>query len=401
MDRGYDDGRKRRFDDDSDGRRQDGGYQERGRDEGGYQRYDDNYGRYQERGREDWGSPPPWWREQHRREEKQRKKKADTAGARGQQQQGERGSNPKQQKNKGKGLLGGNTGAGQSQQSKGKNKNATPTAVAGVECFKCGREGHYQASCTFDPLCIICRDEGHTSANCPTRGRQMRLQTMGHAISGGVFFNIDVEPMKNEPRPGEVFAAIIKFNDSPLTKAKLADELKHLIDELWNWQERKLTASEFAVVFPSKETLRMGTRSGRMFPPLSKSEVSIREAFMAPRPSLLLPSVWVQLTGVPENLLERERLMAAFVMVGRLIDVDELSVQKWDREPIRMRFHFRYPERIKGTIQICVNGEGFMVGVQAELGQRGRTGGSGRPPKPPSDDLGEFDLEERSSDEET
>jgi hypothetical protein len=40
--------------------------------------------------------------------------------------------------------------------------------------------------------------------------------------------------MKNEPRPGEVFAAIIKFKDSPLTEAKLADELKHLTDELWN-----------------------------------------------------------------------------------------------------------------------------------------------------------------------
>jgi hypothetical protein len=207
--------------------------------------------------------------------------------------------------------------------------------------------------------------------------------------------------MKNDPRPGEVFVAIIKFNDSPVTEAKLADELKHLIDELWNWRVRKLMASEFAVVFPSKETLRMGTRSGKMFLPLSKSEVSIREAFMAPRPSLLLPSVWVQLTGVPENLLERERLMAAFVMVGRPIDVDELSVKKWDREPIQMQFHCRYPERIKGTIEICVNGEGYTVGVHAELGQRGGTGGSGGPPKPHSDDLGDFDSEERSSDEET
>jgi hypothetical protein len=59
MDQGYDDGRKRRFDDESGGRRQDGGFQERGREDGGYRRYDDGYGRYQ-----DWGSPPPWWREQ-------------------------------------------------------------------------------------------------------------------------------------------------------------------------------------------------------------------------------------------------------------------------------------------------------------------------------------------------
>jgi hypothetical protein len=65
------------------------------------------------------------------------------------------------------------------------------------------------------------------------------------------------------------------------------------------------------------------------------------------------------MTGVSEVLLERERLMAAFVMVGQPIDVDELSMQKWDREPIWMRFHCRYLERIKGTIQVCVNGEGI------------------------------------------
>jgi hypothetical protein len=60
MARGYDDGRKRRYDDESGGRRQDGGYQEHGRDEGGYRRYNDNYDRYQEHDCEDWGSPPLW-----------------------------------------------------------------------------------------------------------------------------------------------------------------------------------------------------------------------------------------------------------------------------------------------------------------------------------------------------
>jgi hypothetical protein len=94
--------------------------------------------------------------------------------------------------------------------------------------------------------------------------------------------------------------------------------------------------------------------------------------------------------------------MAAFVMIGRPIDVDELSVQKWDREPVRMRFNCRYPERIKGSIQICVNGEGFTVGVQAKLSSRGGAGGSGGAPRPPPlDDLGDFDSDERSSDGET
>jgi hypothetical protein len=51
--------------------------------------------------------------------------------------------------------------------------------------------------------------------------------------------------------------------------------------------------------------------------------MEIREAFLSPRPSLILPSTWVRLTGVPEVLLVKDRLMAAFTMIGRPIDVDE------------------------------------------------------------------------------
>jgi hypothetical protein len=49
---------------------------------------------------------------------------------------------------------------------------------------------------------------------------------MGHAINGGGFFNIDVEPLGASQNPGEVLAAIIRFKDDPLTKEQLADEMK-------------------------------------------------------------------------------------------------------------------------------------------------------------------------------
>jgi hypothetical protein len=98
----------------------------------------------------------------------------------------------------------------------------------------------------------------------------------------------------------------------------------------------------------------------------------------------MLPSAWVQLTGVPEDFLEKERLMAAFSMVGRAIDVDELSLLKWETESVRVRFQCRYPERIKGSVQVFVNGEGFTIGVHAERGPWGGSGSrSGAPPPPP------------------
>jgi hypothetical protein len=164
--------------------------------------------------------------------------------------------------------------------------------------------------------------------------------SMGHAITGGGFFNIDIEPLRACQGASEVFTAVIKFDKDPLTEERLSDELKVLMDD---------------------QTMRLCTGSGKLHLPLSKRDTEIREGFISPRPSLVLPSGWVKLTGVPEDLMVRDRLMAAFTMIGRPIDVDELSVMKRDTEPVRMRFQCRYPDRIKGSVQVFVNGEGFTV----------------------------------------
>jgi hypothetical protein len=91
-----------------------------------------------------------------------------------------------------------------------------------------------------------------------------------------------------------------------------------------------MTETEFVVSFPSRETLRMSTRSDRLFLPLSQYDVGIREAFLEPKPGKAFPSVWVQITGIPNDLLEPDRLMAAMMMLGWPMEVDELSIRKWE-----------------------------------------------------------------------
>jgi hypothetical protein len=225
---------------------------------------------------------------------------------------------------------------------------------------------------------------------------------MGHAITGGGFFNIDVEPIK-EPSQGELYEAVIHFASAPLSPELLSDELKYLMDVNWDWQVTRVSESEFTVLFPSRETLRMNTRRGQIFLPLCKRDVDIREAFVTPKPGKAFPSVWVQITGLPGDLMEKERLLAALTMLGRPIDVDELSLKKWKTEPIRVRFQCRHPERIKGTVQLCVNGEPYTLGVFAELNAPGGGGASG-PPKPPAphdddDDVDDLDSEDKSDGE--
>jgi hypothetical protein len=131
---------------------------------------------------------------------------------------------------------------------------------------------------------------------------------------------------------------------------QLSDELKSLLDDPWDWQVTRVSDTEFCVRFPSRETLRMSTRHGKIYLPLSKCDVDIREALVSPRPGPSFPSVWVQITGLPGSLMVKDRLMAAMMMVGRPVEVDELSIKKWKTEPVRMRFQCRYPERVKGTV---------------------------------------------------
>jgi hypothetical protein len=79
-----------------------------------------------------------------------------------------------------------------------------------------------------------------------------------------------------------------------MSESPLSNELKHVVDDAWDWQVAKVSESEFSVQFSSRETLRMSTQSGRIFLPLSQSEAKIREAFIEVRPGMAFPSMWVQ-----------------------------------------------------------------------------------------------------------
>jgi hypothetical protein len=40
----------------------------------------------------------------------------------------------------------------------------------------------------------------------------------------------------------------------------LSDELKYLMDFSWDWEVTRVSETEFTMLFPSRETLRMNTR---------------------------------------------------------------------------------------------------------------------------------------------
>ncbi|CAM0944954.1 unnamed protein product [Alopecurus aequalis] len=183
----------------------------------------------------------------------------------------------------------------------------TPQAAGGtagpskVECFKCGRVGHFQAGCTFDPICVLCSKEGQNSAECPNRGAGAALRLYGQAISGEGFFYLDFEEDEGD-EVGASLAAVISFSGMALSAADLKVELSHLVECQWDWQLTQLSRLEYQVEFPSRDMLELCTRSGRLFLPLSNSSASIRLAEVDTAPAAILQEAWILLSGLPKKL---------------------------------------------------------------------------------------------------
>ena len=124
--------------------------------------------------------------------------------------------------------------------SKGTTEEPIPVEeVPDVECFKCGRLGHYQSKCKFPPLCVLCKEEGHASAHCPTRGRQLQLQIMGSAITGEGFFCLEFDEEAEGALPVDARienAAILSAEPGQLNLRILKQELQHMVTGSWDWQ---------------------------------------------------------------------------------------------------------------------------------------------------------------------
>ncbi|KAK1664918.1 hypothetical protein QYE76_053077 [Lolium multiflorum] len=237
------------------------------------------------------------------------------------------------------------------------------TPASNMECFKCGRMGHFQASCTYPPVCLLCGVEGHNSNACLSKGKQPELRILGQAVPGESFFYLDFD--EDEDEDEEVTnGAVISFRQVSFTALDLSRELQHLVEADWDWQVQEVGRNEFAVLFPSHESLQFSTRSGRLFLPLSGTVADIRLADADPAPVELLQEVWVKLTGVPKRMHRANRLLAGMRMLGWPMEVDEGSLRC--RQPVRMRIACRNPDKLKGVVQVFHKKQGFSIGIHVE-----------------------------------
>jgi hypothetical protein len=103
-----------------------------------------------------------------------------------------------------------------------------------------------------------------------------------------------------------------------------------------------------------------------------------------------LLEMWPRLRDLPPIPIIVDILMAAFTLVGKLAHVDELSFIKEPNE-VLMKFISTVPEKLKVSVVVYVNGQGFRVDVVSKFPRRGTSSLPSLPPKPNDKDDPEED----------
>ncbi|KAK1692879.1 hypothetical protein QYE76_009576 [Lolium multiflorum] len=268
--------------------------------------------------------------------------------------------------------------------------------AAHITCYNCGKQGHIQADCTDEPFCVNCKKVGHLSAMCAAFAKVLAPFWAGFSGGRQGFLCVEV-PEEELQRPASNSATVI-LDGGRLSEEEVEDEFKDLVDENWNWQVRQLSASDFAVVFPSKESLRIAIRGGGLTLPTSKIKALVTVPLGDPLASETLEEIWVKLVGVPPPLRLAERLLLSTREVGRPMAVDEDSLSPVDR-PVRMSFGCRKGEALPESITIFVNLQGYRIKILRETVAAEDSPPRAPPSFPPGDDNGERDDEYEETDD--
>lgn len=152
---------------------------------------------------------------------------------------------------------------------------------------------------------------------------------------------------------------MVNIKEGVATVQRVEAEVKHLIQANWDWKVRKVSDSEYAVVFPSKETLDTWSKAGGVEFALHSVKAKVEISSLDPEASFVLLSVWVRVYGLPLAVKNNELVKEISSIIGEPLEVDEISLVRAD--PVRVKVNCRDPSQINGFVEIFINAVGYEI----------------------------------------
>jgi hypothetical protein len=228
---------------------------------------------------------------------------------------------------------------------------------------------------------------------CPRSSKSLELKHFGVAADGVGFFALDgVQPLQENQFENMAFVVV----DNPKATERLTEEeFRKLVCEDWNWKVMRLTETDFSLIFPNADSLRLCRNAMDLTLPISKMRVIILDEIQHPMRSVPgLSEVWVRLRGLPAILLEPSRLLAATTMIAKPLHVDELSLVK-EPSGVLMKFATPVPQKMRMSVVLYVNG----VGAKVEVVPEDPKSGFAEPQPPPPPPWGPDDKDDQEDEE--
>jgi hypothetical protein len=139
---------------------------------------------------------------------------------------------------------------------------------------------------------------------CPQALRLPSLQWYGYAVDGRGFHCLEMEEaLLAEDLPFREHEATVFAGENRLDSEALTQDLKALVEDNWDWKVRRVSDTDFAVVFPTKASLtlckNLCRNAGGIAMPISKVSVLFADPQPRSAASMTLSKIWVKLSDVP------------------------------------------------------------------------------------------------------
>lgn len=220
-------------------------------------------------------------------------------------------------------------------------------------CYRCGEEGHHQATCKKEPFCYKCGNTGHMAYNC-NQNLEPSLNLRGYGFRDQGFFSLKL-PGAVLKQPTEHWG-LLHVVSGEASSNKIEAELKHLIDNQWEWKVRQVAERDFIAIFPNKAILDTFSKSKRIELAIHNIVAQVSKADREIWDGRKLETGWVQIHKVPDIARTETAVKLVAELAGEVIVVDELSLIR--EGPVRVKLRAREIDKIRGNVEVFIEDQG-------------------------------------------